>query len=402
MTSKRMWVAICILVVVGLLMGGFGCAKPAEERPKTLTVGLSASMSGPAAAWGIVHDHAVTLAIEDINTKGGITVGGEKYLLDLKTYDHAYDPAKATEIAKRMVTMDRVTWIVTHGATVTKPIIPYTEETKTLLMQGATGKDVMVFQKQNYTFRWLITTSPEAMHMVWDWVSKNRTDIKTTAEIKPDDASGWDEAKDTKEMLPKYGIKLVNESFYKRGTTDFYPVLTSLLAAKPDSIDLGAIPPADQGRIIKQSVELGFKGRFIAPVAPSLAPVLDLAKEAAEGLILGSYIDPTSPLATSGERAFYDRWVQAYGLPFDYLSLGIVAGVYPVAQAMERINSLDPDKIAKELETGTFDVLGRKVRFGGVSVYGEPARQIIAPLAICSIEGGKLKVLGVADMPAGY
>ncbi len=373
-----------------------------QAHLKDLTVGLSASMSGPAAAWGLVHERACTLAIEDINAKGGITVGSEKYMLRLKTYDHAYDPSRAVEIAKRMMAVDKVAWIVTHGTTAVKPILPFTEENKTILMHGTTGTDIMVFQKQNYSFKWLLA-GPEGYFLLWQWVSKKYPEWKTTVEMQPDDASGWDGMKDIKEkVLPKFGIKLVADTFYKRGLTDFYPVLTRLLAAKPDVFDLSNMPPADQGRVLKQAREMGYQGPFIAPVAPSLAPVLEIAGPASEGLIFGGNVDPSSPFATPEQRAFYDKWMKTYGPPFDFLSMSIVYGIYLPAQAMEKANSFDPDKVAKTLQTAEFNVHGNKVKMGGVSAYGPPPRFAAYPYGIYVVEKGKPNIIDVVKLPDDY
>lgn len=402
MTSKAIWVSISVLVVVGLLMGGFGCAKPAEEKPKTLTVGLSASMSGTAAPWGLAFERACSLSTKDINARGGVTVGGTKYLLEVKTYDHAYDPAKATEIVKRMVTVDKVAWIVTHGAAVTKPIIPYTEENKVILMQGATGTDIMVFMPEKYSFRILTMGVPMSPVLLWDWIAANRPDIKTVAQLKPDDASGRDDAKDTKQLVEKLGRKMIYEDFYKRGTTDFYPPLPKLLASKPDLIDLASSPTADKARIIKQARELGFTGAFL-DATPNNPLLVDMAKEAVDGVLYADYIHPNSAIATPEEKAFYNRFVEAYGLPFDTILMGIINGIYPVAQAIERANSLDPDKVAQQLYTGTFDVLGRKAKLGGVSVFGEPARQFLTKVVIGELgKDGKPKYEKLAEFPAGF
>jgi branched-chain amino acid transport system substrate-binding protein len=396
MKTKHICLGLGILFIFihGLAFG--------QSQPKKLAVGVMASLSGPAAQWGIGYEHGCSLAVEEINAKGGITVGGEKYQLYLKTYDHAFDPSRSVEIAKRLMMVDKASWIVINGTTVTKPIVPFTEENKTIVMTGGAGTDIAVFQKENYTFKSLVI-SPEGFFLIWDWVSRKYPNWKTTVEMQPDDASGWDALKDIREkVLPKYGIKLVAETFYKRGTTDFYPILVKFLAAKPDVFDLANMPPADQGRVIKQAREMGYKGPFIAPSASSLAPVLEIAGPAAEGLIYGTTLDPISRFATAGEKNFYDRWVKAYGLPYDYFSLPAGISVYLVAQAMEKSNSLDPDQVVKTLRTAELNVLGRRIRIGGTSVYGPPPRQVMYPLTISVIENGKPKVLDIAELPNDY
>jgi branched-chain amino acid transport system substrate-binding protein len=396
MKTKQICLVLSVLVVTGVSELAF-----AADQQKQLTFGLSAALSGAAAPWGQGYLRSCTLATKEINAKGGITIKGEKYLVNFKSYDHAYDPSRAVENARRMIMVDKVAWINTHGATAVKPIIPFTEENKKICLHGTTGTDIAVFMKQKYAFKSMVLT-PEVFFLGWGWVTKKYPEWKTTVEIQPDDASGWDAMQDVKEkVLPRYGIKLAADTLYKRGTSDFYPILSRLLAAKPDVFDLGNLPPADQGRIMKQAREMGYTGPFFAPSASTLGPTLEIAGPAAEGLILGSYINPLSKFATKEEKAFYDTFIEAYGPPFNFFSIADVISVHIVAQAIEKANSLDPDKIAETLQTAKFKIMGREVWVGGASVYGS-RRNVISPYMISVIKNGKPEPIDIMYLPDNY
>ena len=390
---------LAMVIVVSLVLFVSGGTVFAQQK---IVVGLSGCMSGAAAMWGRVLDRACSMANDDLNAKGGIQVGGVKYLLDKKTYDHAFDPGKAVEIAKRMMSVDKVSWIVTHGSAATKPIIPFTEENKTIVMSSTAGRDLMIFQKQNYSYR-VTNVVPEVPLLFWTWAFKKHPEWKTVGTTMPDDASGWDAVSDMKEkILPRGGVKMVVDTFYKRGITDFYPILTKILAAKPDVFDLLNMPPADMGRALKQIREMGFKGPVVASILHTYGTVLEVAGPHAEGLIFCGGIDPLSQYATPEEKAFYDKWMKVYGPPFDLDTISQADGVYLVAQAMEKANSLDPEKVTKMLQTSEFTVLGRKLRMGGASMYGPPPRTLRLPEAVYTVENGKPKMIETADLPADY
>lgn len=400
---KRMCMVICavlFLLVTGL--ASWAQQKIPVSKDNKLTIGLSGPLSGPAAVYGQHCDRAITLAIEDINNRGGIKVGNVRYKLQHKTYDHAFDPAKAVEITKKMMSLDKVAWILSMGTAVTKPIIPFTEENKTIVMGATTGRGILTFMKQNYTYKF-VTSTPEATFLGWQWIAKNHPEWKTTVEIGPDDESGWDTLKDMRELiLPKFGIKLVDEAFYRRGTTEFYPILVKLLAKKPDVFDMNTISPPAVGRIIKQARELGYKGQFIYPNGGGLAPIVEIAGSFADGLIFGANVFPPSPFATPEEKAFYDKYMKVYGPPWDFHTIEYPNGIYSVAQAIEKANSLDPDKVIKVLQTTEYHSLGRKLKFGGVSVYGPPQRQVIQPYGVYVIEKGKPKMIDLVHLPAEW
>ncbi len=401
--TKRGLGILVVLVCLALLLGSFGCSQQAAvETPQTLTIGVSAAMSGTGSAYGVAQERAVNIAAKDINDKGGVKIGGAKYLLQVKTYDNAYDPAKGLEVAKRLVDVDKVFMISTHATAALKPVLPVTEEKKMLVTHLTTGKDIMTFMPENYAFRCVqdIYVSEAAL---WQYLIKTYPDMKTTAFLKPDDSGGRDEAKDNKGIVENLGVKLVYEGYYTRGVTDFYPALTALLAAKPASIDLGgSVSPADQGRIIKQARELGFKGKIVTMYAANIQPILDMAgAAAAEGFIYTASVDPNSSFATAEEKAFYTRMMEAYN-SFDIYCLQVVMGIYPVFQAAEKVNSLDPTKIAESLHKDKFTVMGREVWSGGTSIYGQPARQLLYPIALYTVEGGKGKIVSVLEPPKDF
>lgn len=396
--KKEIYVAMALSAVLVLLLSG----GVVWAQPKKLTVGYMGALQGPGAQWGRTFERGCALAVEEVNAKGGITVGGANYTLEQKSYDHAYDPSRSVEIAKRMMKMDKVAWIICQGGTCAKPVIPFTEEAKVILMSGGTGTDIMIFSKQNYTYRF-ITTCPEGNILTWQWVSKNHPEWKTTVELQPDDASGWDVLADIRErILPKLGVKILAETFYRRGITDFYPILVKFLALKPDVFDLSVLPPADAGRVIKQAREMGYKGPFIYPIGASNAPTLEIAGAHAEGLIFGSSISPTSGSATPEEKAYYQRWIKAYGEPYDLNGIEATYSTYSVAQALEKANSFDPDKVTKAIQTSEFIALGRKLRWGGASHYGPPPRQVITNYGIFVVEKGERKMIDVVQLPAEY
>ena len=74
---KRMLIFLLASVVLGSLIFG-GCAEE-EVTPttKTLKIGVTAALSGFAATWGLPVLYGYEMVRDDINSKGGIEIGGE-------------------------------------------------------------------------------------------------------------------------------------------------------------------------------------------------------------------------------------------------------------------------------------------------------------------------------------
>ena len=48
----------------------------------------------------------------DINAAGGVSIGGEKYNIEMVAYDHAYDTEKAVQGYKKLVLQDKVKMVM--------------------------------------------------------------------------------------------------------------------------------------------------------------------------------------------------------------------------------------------------------------------------------------------------
>src|SRR2546430_15315697 len=108
------WVA---LVAAALLTTvGMGTASAGD----VMKSGISTPLSGPAAPWGIPHKQATELVFDEINSQGGLEVGGKKYRLEVVTYDHKYVIAEGVATVNRLIVKDGVKYISILGGAVAK------------------------------------------------------------------------------------------------------------------------------------------------------------------------------------------------------------------------------------------------------------------------------------------
>jgi branched-chain amino acid transport system substrate-binding protein len=77
----------------------------AQEK---LPIGIVTSLTGPMAAPGKFQMNGFKLAAEEINAAGGFSVGGHRYLVDLKVYDTRANPAEGASAMQRLATVDKV------------------------------------------------------------------------------------------------------------------------------------------------------------------------------------------------------------------------------------------------------------------------------------------------------
>src|SRR2546428_5324604 len=106
------WVALVAATLLTTV--GPGTASAAN----IIKFGISTPRSGPAAPWGIPHKQATELVFDEINSQGGLEVGGKKYRLEVVTYDHKYVIAEGVATVNRLIVKDGGKYISILGGAV--------------------------------------------------------------------------------------------------------------------------------------------------------------------------------------------------------------------------------------------------------------------------------------------
>src|SRR3954462_5686201 len=83
------------------------------EAARTVNIGYTGPVSGPAAFYGKRTLNGVKMAADEINSEGGSEVGGKKYKLNIVSLDGKYLPNEAGANAKRLIQENKTPIIFT-------------------------------------------------------------------------------------------------------------------------------------------------------------------------------------------------------------------------------------------------------------------------------------------------
>jgi len=364
---------------------------------ETFRVGALMELSGGGAPWGIPSLRGLELMAEKINGEGGIRVGDKKYLIELVKADDKSNFDTALAQANRLIFDEKVTYIngpIISGCVLS--ILPVTEANKVIDMNYAVSPKVLGPDKP-YSFR-LYPAVRECMQGVFIYLSKSRPDVKTVALIGPNDESGWGNSKLAKEMAKEVGVEVIFEDFVQRGTTDFFPVLTKMVAKKPDALIPHAVPGGETALILQQSYQLGYRKMVITPshYDPKTL-VAKVGTEAAEGFIFMSP-DWNGPTATPAMREVFKRYEEKYKEKFD----PIIGPGYPqlhvLKMAIEKAGTFDTTLVMKTMENLEGEMPYGRFSMGGMKTYGAK-RQIVYPIFLSQIKRGVQVGLGSVTPP---
>ena len=384
--GKSFWGMMGVLLAFGIFCFPSLSFSSSE---KVLKMGAIFPLSGRGATWGLAAQKAITVKQKEVNARGGLNVGGEKYKIDIIWEDDKYNAAAGRMAAEKLVNRDKVKFILgSQSSAVILAVQPITEPNKILFLVNSYAKEVLAPDKP-YTFR-MVLTSNEILQGMYPWMNKTYPKLKNVAFIEPNDATGWSIEKDCKRIAEQNQFQVVFSQFYERGTSDFYPLLNKLIVQKPDFIDFTGAPPGDQALIVKQVRELGYKGKTFSGTTMDPLEFCKIAGvQNAEGHISNTH-DLLGAYTTEGQKKYYDDYIAIHGQPFDPVTPKYHVYLDILVQAIERSGSLDPTKVEEAMgKMEEWNTIFGPAKFGGKEWYGIK-RQIITPVYVSEVIGGKL------------
>jgi branched-chain amino acid transport system substrate-binding protein len=372
--------------MVAAMVSGIPPLAAAQE--KTLTIGILGPLSGSAAPYGAELVRGAEMRADEINKAGGLKVGADAYRIKLVPYDHKASAADAATATNKLVFQDKVKYIIGNaiGATC-NAAQTITEPNKVLFGFVCWGTKNLGPDKP-YSFR-TIHSQWEVVEPFYRWIKEKHPQVKRVASISPNDMSGVDTNTAVVRAAKSLGFEVVAEETYERGTKDFYPVLTKILATKPDMIDLAASLAGEAGLILKQARELGFKGARGWTAGQNLLLVVEVAgKDAAEGVWSPSNVNPKSEYVNAAVRKFGEEYEKRYKEVPGVVAIGNYGAFDVITKAMQEARSIETDKVLAALTQRQYESVWGPLVIGGKETYGID-RQFLYPVVISEIRGGK-------------
>ena len=103
--KKLIFIPLVIVLVCALILSG--CAGK-EPEAKVLKIGVIFGLTGPGSQMQLAFVDIMKMYADWQNEQGGVTVNGEKYLMELIVEDNKNSPAGAVDAATKLVFQDQV------------------------------------------------------------------------------------------------------------------------------------------------------------------------------------------------------------------------------------------------------------------------------------------------------
>ena len=297
-----------VVVMVGVFLYSYSAL--AEE----IRVGSIWPMTGPGAFWGVPFHNVIQFQADVINAKGGMTVGGKKYLLKIIKEDTKFMPAEARKATEKLIYQDKVKFILGPlGGGELSAVKPLLNDNKVINIVVVNAIDAIGPDKP-YCFRSFMGVGE--IYSAYLKYFRDNFGVKSFQDLQEDTESGRSAAVDIGIACRELGVKNFETVFVPAGTMDFYPSITKIVQNNPDLICTGA-GPGQQAMQVKAARELGYKGlihNHTPTIAADYLKVVD--KKVMEGYFTTAYI-VEGPLAPPGVKKWKGELSSRLTIPAD-------------------------------------------------------------------------------------
>lgn len=330
------------LVLVGCSGGGAG--------GNVIKIGWFGPETGDSALWGQAEFNTMKMMVEDYNAAGGIDVGGKKYQLQVIGYDDKGDSTEAVNVAKRLITQDKVVAIVgPQGSGEAIPIAPIADDNKVpVVTTTATNPKVTVQDDgtvNQYMYRACFTDPYQgkvAATFAYEKLGKRAAAIVMTV----DDPYSAGLSQYFKENFEKLGGKVVEQVSFTSGEKDFRAPLTKVKAANPDIIFMPDYYN-DVALIARQARDLGINQLMLGGDGWPSDNLIQLAGNALEGGMFINHLDFDGAAAAPMRNEYKAK----YGRNAELNSYMAHDALVMVVDAIKRAKSIKPTDIKAALDT---------------------------------------------------
>lgn len=379
-------VLLCMVLAVSTVVF-FGAAIPAASA-ETLKIGSIWGLSGPGSQLGVVCKDAAVLATEWINGKGGITVGGKKYNIELLIEDNKNTAAGSLNAATKLVHKDKVKFINGMNVPFQIEAVQSVTEPAKVILNSAKSSNLLV--KDKFTFS-ATNGFTAPIPGLFEFLKKSYPSVKTIAFSAHDEPGGLAVDKVGRMFAEKMGYKLFETHLTQFGTKEYYPTWTKMLNSKPEGAFIGIGFPDSLAANVRQARELGFKGPIVSVgTGDSSVFVTLIGKEYANDFIYAGF-DMNAADNPAMIKEIMGLWEKKYRRPFNLDALDGWSAVWSLVQAIEKAQSFDPEKVVKVWEgMKTIETAWGTGTMGGQKAFGIN-HMVLSPAPISILKSGKVQ-----------
>ena len=393
----RLLQSVFLGLAAGLVAFGAMPATPVLAAENVITIGAAVSFTGRYAVNGKHTKNGYDLAVERINSMGGVDVGGTPHMIEIIYYDDESTAARGTQLVERLIQQDGVKLMLgPYSSGMTKAMAPVAEKYKIPMVEANGASRSLFNQGYRYLFA-VLSTSEQYLKSAIDLAAEQaimdgRDPSSLTVAIGVrNEPFALDIRAGVLEDAARYNMTVVVDEKLPKEVSDMTTFLTKVKALKPDILAVSA-HTVGGALFVRQMREQQLNVPMVAMTHCESAKVTNTEEfgNAGEGILCAAQ--------WSEKLAYEDHWLgtaaeyattfeAAYGYVPPYQAAESSAAVLVYADAIARAGSLDTEAIRDALAATDMQTFYGNVKFA-------PTGQNIAkPMVLRQIQNGEYKLV---------
>lgn len=387
--------ALGAVSAIAILAGGL----PADAANKELKIGFVGVTSGPAAAWGTSNVRSMQTRAAWLNETGGVKIGDDTYDITVVTFDDQKDPKRAIAGMEKMA-QEGIHYVVgpnvDDGAAAVRPVA---EANGIIYFPYAFPKELYTAPASNAVLGMI--ANYQSGPAIYKYLKENKG-VKTVAFVAANESDPLSQRDSGVAAAKALGLEVVaDKDTYQNDTRDFTPVLTPIVALKPDLIVLSGVAPGNAPLLIRAARELGYEGLMSTETAQDAKVLEEGAGELANGFIsVGGASTPE--IRSDAMVEFIDRYTKMFGEYNDESNTKVYALEYILETLKANPKAIDNVDAFKQ----TIDAFeapnpylkgDHKLKYVGMTSFGQK-RQVAVPMVVNEYKDGKFETLFVGEV----
>ncbi len=374
--NNRLWATLipAFALVLAAACGGGGTTNTAGS---TVTFAAPVSQTGAfGQAEGLYTLQGYKFCVQTLNSKGGISFGGQSHQVALVTQDDQSVAATSAQIVDQYNDQGHKLILSPYGSGGTTAVAPVVERNGQVMVDS-NGADTAIFTHGYKNTFAVLSPSSTYVTTIIDALSGLSPAPKTVAIIAANDGFSQHAAEQgVAEAQAKNMTVLPSANAYTSSTkvsanaTDVSSALIAIKGTNPDVIIISA-HLNEAVAAIKQSSELGVKPKygFAATVAPPTPAFISALGKSSEGVLGSTQWVPeisASDAIFGSAKDFLANFTNTYGWSssqYPYQAADAAAACEVLALAIEKAGSADPAAVRTALAGLKADIFYGHIEF---------------------------------------
>ncbi|KAF7598517.1 MAG: ethanolamine utilization protein EutN [Candidatus Dactylopiibacterium carminicum] len=339
--TRRTFLSAAMAVAASLALP---CAMAAEP----IKIGLVTALSGQSALAGEAITRGLTVAIDEVNAKGGL-LGGRK--LQLVRRDDEGNPAKGVTAARELIYKEKVA-VLFGGldSPVSVAIVQMANQEKVPFMGPWAAATPITKNGANPNFPFRVSAVDEIVDLGMLAYAQKTFGASKPGMILVNNAWGESNEKGLSAALQAKGIKAAGIEKFEDGAVDVVPQLSRLKAAGADVLFLvGNVGPSAQ--VVKSLDRMGWKVPVVSHWGPAGGRFTELAGPNAKSVHFVqtySFFGKQGPVGKRVIKALITKYPDVKGVENITPAVGVANaydGLQLAALAIEKAGSTQGDAV---------------------------------------------------------